>query len=91
MVLCSIRLLYNWANDAEIGLAHNHAIIFQTANNGKVSDHELLILFCFQICKEASPLADNSGSGWDNFLLAQKINKPWGVAIRMSWYTFLKK
>ena len=42
-----------------------------------MSDHELL-----------SP--DNSGSGWDNVLLAQKINKR-GVAIRMSWYAFFEK
>ena len=28
---------------------------------------------------------DNSDSGWDHVLLAQKINKQ-GVAIKMSWY-----
>ena len=44
---------------------------------GKMSDHELL-----------SP--DNSGSGWGNVLLAQKINKR-GVAIRMSWYASFGK
>ena len=43
----------------------------------KMSDYELLS-------------QDNSGSGWDNVLLAQKINKQ-GVVIRMSWYTFFEK
>ena len=42
-----------------------------------MSDYELLSL-------------DNSGSGWDNVLLAQKINKR-GAAIRMSWYEFCEK
>ena len=40
--------------------------------------------------KKYSP--DNSGSGWDNVLLAQKIVKQGGaVAIRMSWYAFFEK
>ena len=44
-------------------LALNHANIFSGQQTvGKMSDYELL-----------SP--DNSGSGWDNVLLAQKINK----------------
>ena len=45
---------------------------------GKMSDDELI-----------SP--DNSGSGWDNVLLAKKVNKRGGVAIRMSWYAFFEK
>ena len=45
---------------------------------GNMSGHELL-----------SP--DNSGSDWDNVLLAQKSNKRRGVAIRMSWYAFFEK
>ena len=44
-------------------LALNHASIFSKQQTvGNMSDHELL-----------SP--DNSGSGWDNAFLAQKINK----------------
>ena len=40
---------------------------------------------------------DNFASGWNNVLLAQKINKRGGggggggVAIRMSWYRFFEK
>ena len=51
----------------------------KSTNVAKIQDHELL-------------LPDNFGSGWDNVLLAQKINK-WGggVAIRMSWYAFVEK
>ena len=58
----------------------NHANIFSKQQTvGKMSDHELL-----------SP--DNSGSGMDNVLLAQKIisNKR-GVAITMFWYPFFEK
>ena len=59
-------------------LAPNHANIFSKQQTVcKMSDHELL-----------SP--DNSDSGWDNVLLAQKINKQ-GVAIRMSWYALFEK
>ena len=44
-------------------LALNHANIFSKQKTvGKMFDHELL-----------SP--DNSGFGWDNVFLAQKINK----------------
>ena len=47
-------------------LALNHANIFSKQQTvGKLSDYELLLL-------------DNSGSGWDNAILAQKINKPGG-------------
>ena len=47
-------------------LALNHANIFSKQQAvGKMSDYELL-----------SP--DNSGSGWDNVLLAQKNNKQGG-------------
>ena len=47
-------------------LALNHAKIFSKQQTvGKISYHELV-----------SP--DNSGSGWDNSLLAQKINKQGG-------------
>ena len=42
-----------------------------------MSDHELLS-------------RENSGSGWDNVPLAQKIDK-WGVAIRISLYAFFAK
>ena len=43
-----------------------HANIFSKQQTvRKMSDHELLPL-------------DNSGSGWDNVLLAQKINKQGG-------------
>ena len=59
-------------------LALNHANIFSKQQTVcKMSDHELL-----------SP--DNSESGWDNVVLAQKINKQ-GVAIRMSWYALFEK
>ena len=59
-------------------LALNHAnILSKQQTVGKMSDHELLSL-------------DNSGSGWDNVLLAQKINKQ-GVVRRMFWYTFFEK
>ena len=41
-----------------------------------------------------SLLPDNSGSGWENVLLAQLVSG-WGggggVAIRMSWYAFFTK
>ena len=49
----------------------------QTA--GKMSDYELLS-------------TDNSGSDWDNVLLAQNIDKRgvW-VAIRLLWYVFFEK
>ena len=44
-------------------LALNHANIFSKQQTmEKISDYELLSL-------------DNSGSAWDNVLLAQKINK----------------
>ena len=43
-----------------------------------MSDHELLS-------------TDNSGFGWDNVVLAQKLVSEGGVAIRMSWHAFLKK
>ena len=33
---------------------------------------------------------DNSGSGWDNVLLAQNVIS-WAAAIKMSWYTFFEK
>ena len=47
-------------------LALNHANIFSKQQTvGKMSDHELLS-------------RDNSGSVWNNVLLAQKINKPGG-------------
>ena len=50
-------------------LALNHANIFSKQQTmGKLSHHELL-----------SP--DNSRFGWDNVLLAQKINKRGGVVI----------
>ena len=42
-----------------------------------MSEHELL-----------SP--DNSGSGWDNVVLAKKVISG-VVAIRMSWYSFFEK
>ena len=62
------------------GGALNHANIFSKQQTvGKMSDHKLLSL-------------GNSGSGWDNVLLAQKINRPGGgVAIRMCWSAFWKK
>ena len=59
-------------------LVLNHANIFpkqQTVE--KISDHELLS-------------TDNSGSGWDNILFAQKINKR-VVVIRMFWYAIFDK
>ena len=43
-----------------------------------MSDHELL-------------LPDNSGSGWDNVLLAHKLNNRGRAAIRMSWYASFEK
>ena len=47
-------------------LAPNHASIFSKQQTvGKMFDYELL-------------WPDNSGSGWDNILLAQKINKRGG-------------
>ena len=58
--------------------ALNHAHIFSKQQTvAKMSAYELL-----------SP--DNSGSGGDNVLLAQKFNKR-GVAIRVSWHTFFEK
>ena len=58
-------------------LALDHANISSKQQTvGKMSDHEIL-------------LPDNPGSGWDNVVLAQKINE--GVAIRMSWYVFFEK
>ena len=59
-------------------LALNHANIFSKQQTmSKMSNHELL-----------SP--DNSGSGWDNVLVGQKINKR-RVTIRLSWYVFFEK
>ena len=51
-------------------LALNHANIFSKLQTvGKMFDQELI-----------SP--DNSGSGWDNVLLAQKINKRGGGGLQ---------
>ena len=60
-------------------LALNHAnILSKEQTVGKMSDHDLF-----------SP--DNSGSSWDNVLLAQKKLINGGTSIRMSWCAFFEK
>ena len=51
---------------------------FKTKTVGKMFDNKLLSL-------------DNSGSGWDNDLLVEKLisgGGGGGVATKMSWYAF---